>query len=225
MSYATAVITLSADPAPLEADGRAYLAATATVRGPEPVNLLVRAYENSAAHKALADKRSGDSVIASGEIALDQPDGDMPILTTAMLCNASEDQYLNEVVIVGRIGGDPKEADSGKSTRRSVAVNRYVRSVVEDEPPVEITDWYPVRAFGYVKKRLEEADKGALVEINGFFSQMTNAKGNPYCEVKARSFKLHRGSKGAGNVAAGTSAVGYDLETLQGSPDDMPTKW
>lgn len=224
MSYATAVITLSADPAPLEVDGRAYLAATATVRGPEPVNLLVRAYENSAAHKALADKRSGDSVIASGEIALDQPDGDMPILTTAMLCNASEDQYLNEVVIVGRIGGDPKEADSGKSTRRSVAVSRYVRPTADDEPS-EVTDWYPVRAYGYIKTRLEGADKGALVEINGCFVQMANTAGNPYCEVKARSLRVHRGSKGAGNPAAGTSASGYDHDSFKGSPDDMPTKW
>lgn len=224
MSYASAIITLNADPAPLEADGRSYLAATSVIRGPEPINLLLRTYDGSVAAKAFAEKRSGDHLVVSGEVSLEKPDNDLPIITAAMICNAVEDQYLNEVVIVGRIGGDPKEADSGKSVSRSVAVNRYLPTG-GDSDPIEVTDWYPVRAFGYVKGRLESADKGALVEINGFLSQMTNAKGSSYCEVKARSMRVHRGSKGAGNPAAGTSAVGYDMESLQGDPNDMPKAW
>lgn len=226
MSYASSIITLSDTPAPATADGKDFLQAHATVRGSEPVNILLRAHANSVAAKALAEKAAGDHLVASGELALDQPDGDLPIITAAVLCNAVDDQYLNEVVIVGRIGSDAKEAESGKSTRRSVAVNRYLRN---DDPtatePVEITDWFPIRAYGFVKDRLESIDKGALVEVNGCFVQMTSATGSPYCEVKARYLRVHRGSKGAANPAAGTSAAGYDHESFQGQPDEMPTNW
>ena len=226
MSYASSIITLSADPAPATTDGRDYFQALAVIRGQEPVNVLLRTHANRVAAKALAGKQHGDHLVVSGELALEQPDNDLPIITAAVVCNATDDQYLNEVVIVGRVGSDPKEAESGKSTRRSVAINRYVRSEDPDATePVEITDWYQIRAYGFVKDRLEAADKGALIEINGCFVQMSSAKGDAYCEVKARMVRVHRGSKGAGNPAAGTSAAGYDHDSFQGEPDDMPANW
>lgn len=224
MAYASSIIALGDKPShATDPDGKCYVQASAQIAGPEPVNVLLRAHDGSVAAKALSERDAGNRLIVSGELGLQQPDGDLPIITTAVLCDAAEGQYLNEVVIVGRVGNDAKEAASGKSTRRSLAVNRYSRA--GDDDPVEITDWYLCRAFGFIKKRLEAVDKGSLVEVAGFLSQMTSQEGGLYCEVKLRYLRLHRASKGGGNVAAGTNAVGYDSESLQGQPDACPSDW
>ena len=225
MSYASSIVALNEKPAVRSFDGKDYLTASAVICGQEPVSVLLRAYADSVAAKALAEKDAGDRLIASGETSLVQPDGDVPIITTSVISPAGDDQYLNEVVIVGRIGSTAKDAESGKSTRRSVAVNRFFRSPdPEATEPVEVTDWFSIRAFGFTKDRLSAADVGALVEINGCFMQMTSADGTPYVEVKARFVRVHRGSKSS-NPAAGTSAVGYSHESFQGEPDDLPTVW
>ena len=226
MSYASSIVALSEKPEVQAIDGKSYLQAAGVICGQDSVSVLLRAYADSVAAKALAEKTSGDRLIVSGEASLHQPDNDLPIIVASVLSNASDDQYLNEVVIVGRLGTEAKDAESGKSTRRSVAVNRFFRSpdpaVTE---PVEVTDWFSIRAYGFTKDRLAGADVGALVEINGCFTQMTNATGKPYVEVKARMVRVHRGSKGGSNPAAGTSAVGYDHESFQGQPDECPAAW
>lgn len=225
MAYASSIITLSEKPARLaDPDGKSYIQSLAQVAGPEPVKIILRAHDGSVAAKALADRSANDRLIVSGELSLQQPAGDVPIITSAVLCSASEDQYLNEVVIVGRVGNDAREAASGKSTRRSIAVNRYFRAPDATEP-TEVTDWYLCRAFGFIKERLEAVDRGSLVEVNGFLSQMTSEKGDLYCEVKTRFLRVHRASRGGGNPAAGTAAVGYDRESLQGEPDACPADW
>lgn len=226
MSYASSIIALSEKPETRSADGKDYVQAAAVICGQDPVSVLLRAYAGSVAAKALAERNTNDRLIVSGEASLQQPDGDLPIVTTSVVSSATDDQYLNEVVIVGRIGSEAKDAESGKSTRRSVAVNRFFRNPDPTiEEPVEVTDWFSIRAFGFTKDRLSAADVGALVEINGCFTQMTNADGKPYVEVKARLVRVHRGSKGGSNPAAGTSAVGYDHESFQGQPDDCPVNW
>jgi hypothetical protein len=226
MSYASSIVALSEKVSAFSAEGKDYLQAAAAICGQEPVTILLRAYADSVAAKALAERNPGDRLIVSGEASLQQPDGDVPIITASVVSSAFDDQYLNEVVIVGRIGSDAKDAESGKSTRRSVAVNRFYRSPdPAAQEPIEVTDWFSIRAFGFTKDRLTAADVGALVEINGCFTQMTNAEGRPYSEVKARLVRVHRGSKGGSNPAAGPSAVGYDHESFQGQPDECPINW
>jgi single-stranded DNA-binding protein len=138
-----------------------------------------------------------------------------------VICDAHSDQYLNEVVVVGRIGGDVRLAESGKSACRSIAVNRY-RKDPDSAEPIEETDWYPIRGFGLNKDKLERCSKGALVQVAGVFSQMTSAKDEAYCEIRARSIRVHRAGSG-GNPAAGTTAVGYDQESFMGSTDPVGT--
>lgn len=224
MSYATAVVVLGGDPAPSTAYGREYLEAIAQVRGREPVQVIVRAYANSQGAKAFLTYKAEQAIVVSGEIELEQPDGNTPVLVTAVVAPATPEQYLNEIVIVGRIGSDPKEADSGKSSKRTVAVNRYY-SESGAEKPTEVTDWWGIRAFGYTKDRLESAGKGSLVEISGSLSQMTNAKGDPYCEIKARHVRVHSNKGGNRDLASGTTTAGYDQESFEGRPENCPVNW
>lgn len=225
MAYASAIVRLTEAPAPAVAAGKEVLSAPAVIAGDAPVNLTLRAFAGSAAAKTLEGQPAEGHLIASGNIQLDE-DGNLPIIEALTICPATDEQYLNEVVIVGRVGSEPKPADSGKSVRRSVAANRYSRPKTEDEKPVEHTDWYGVRAYGFNKDKLEKIEIGSLVEITGSLAGMTNAKGEPYCEVKARTVKTHK-SKGSGsyNPAAGTKAAGYAHEDFMGSADDIDGNW
>lgn len=223
VSYASVIVTLDDQPVPMVVDGKEFIGARASIPGAQPVNLSIRTRATSAAAKALQAKDAGTRIIASGDVALN-PEGTEPVITAFVICDAHPDQYLNEVVIVGRIGGSSRVAESGKSTKRSIAVNRYSKAADSDEP-VEHTDWYGVRAFGFTKDRLEAADKGALVQVAGTFDQLTNAKQQAFCEIKARSLRIHKGRKGgAPNPASGTAAAGYDQESFMGS-DDIPADW
>lgn len=222
MSYASVIVALADQPVAAIADGKEFITANATILGAQPVNLAIRAYATSSAAKALQGRSSGDLLIASGEVLLNDS-GSAPIITAAVLCSAHNDQYLNEVVIVGRIGSESRIAESGKSAKRSVAVNRYFSDPATQER-VEVTDWYGVRAFGYTKDKLESLQKGSLVQVAGAFDQLTNAKQEAFCEIKARSIRVHRSRQNA-NPAAGTSAAGYDQESFQGTPDDIATDW
>lgn len=225
VSYATAVVTLGSDPVSATALGREYVEALAQIRGKEPVNVLVRAYANGQAAKAFMDYKPEQAIVVSGEIELDQPDGNMPVLITAVIAPATPEQYLNEVVVVGRIGSEAREAESGKSAKRSVAVNRYYREAGAEEV-TEVTDWFGVRGFGLTKERLEAIPIGSLVEVNGSLSQMTSSKGAPYSEVKARSVKVHKaGTGGSRDLASGTATAGYDQATFEGQAGDCPPNW
>lgn len=224
VSYASVIVALADQPVAIVADGKEFLSAAASIQGSQPVKVSIRARATSSAAKALQAKATGDLLIASGDISL-APDNGVPVITATVVCDAHTDQYLNEVVIVGRIGSDSRLAESGKSVKRSVAVNRYLKASDSDEP-VEITDWYGVRAFGFTKQKLEAAGKGALVQVTGVFDQLTNAKQEAFCEIKARSIRVHKGRKAGGNdPASGTTAAGYDQESFLGDADDIAANW
>lgn len=222
MGYASSVIALGAKPAPATHEGKEYLESSAVICGEPSVNVVVRTYAGSAAAGVFKDKEPGDRLLASGEICLD-PDGNVPILTATVICNGHPDQYLNEIVVVGNLGSAARDSGSGKSVKRSIAANRHYRDP-NQEDPVEVTDWFGIRAYGYNKERLEALEKGSLLEVSGSLAQMTNAKGEPFCEIKARAIKVHRSAKPL-NPAAGTTAVGYDQDAFNGQPDDCPSNW
>jgi single-stranded DNA-binding protein len=224
VSYASVIVALDDQPVATVVDGKEFLSARASIQGAQPVQLHVRTRATSAAAKALQAKAVGDRLIVSGDVSL-TPEGTSPVITASVVCDAHPDQYLNEVVIVGRIGSESRIAESGKSAKRSIAVNRYIKKSDSDEP-VELTDWYGVRAFGFTKQRLEAADKGALVQVAGTFDQLLNAKQEAFCEIKARSIRVHKGRKGgAPNPASGTAAAGYDQQSFMGSEDDIASDW
>jgi single-stranded DNA-binding protein len=223
MSYASCVLALADAPATSVIDGREYLTANAAIQGAQPVTVLLRAYPGGSAAKALAAKAAGELLLVSGEVQLNA-DSTHPVLDASVVCNATDSQYLNEVCIVGRVASDYRATESGKSGKRTVAVNRY-RKNPETEEPEELTDWFGVRGFGYNRDKLEAIAKGSLVEVTGCFEQLTNAKKEPYCEIKARAIRVHKSRGGNRNPAAGTSAAGYDQDAFNGSPDDIADDW
>lgn len=219
MSYASLIVALADQPTKQSFDGKELICAHAAIQGSQPVNIAVQAIPGTAPGDALLSKQQGALLITSGAVSLID-DGNTPLITASVVCDGHPDQYLNEVVVVGRIGGDVRMAESGKSACRSIAVNRYRKSPDSDEP-VEETDWYPIRGFGLNRDKLERAAKGSLVEVTGIFSQMTSAKDEPYCEIRARNIRIHRSGGGGGNPAAGTTATGYDQVAFMGEPDDI----
>lgn len=216
MAYASVILSLSEPPSQQEVDGKTLIVSRGAIPGSQAVDMALQAVSGTASGDALAAKQQGDLLIASGAVSLVE-DGNLPLVNASVLCNAHPDQFLNEVCVVGRIGGDVRLAESGKSACRSIAVNRY-RRPPEGQEPIEETDWYPIRGFGLNRDKLERVNKGSLVEVSGIFTSMSNADGKPYVEIRARNIRVHR-SGGGGNPAAGTSATGYDQESFMGSED------
>jgi hypothetical protein len=202
-------VALAAQPTSTLANEKQVLEAFASTVNRDPVSLLLRCTAESSSAKAFADKQPGDLVIVSGDLILDS-DGNTPEIYARVLCDATQDQYLN--------AGDARVTESAKSASRSVAVNRYVAGE-------QVTDWFKVRGYGYAKDKLETIDKGALVSVSGSLEQRTNRDGNPYCELKCRTLRVHGKPKGSSpNPAAGTKATGYSHEDFSGA-NDMPFDW
>lgn len=217
MSTATFVVALAAPPAGIQIGGKEALEAFAATNGRDPSSVLLQCHAGSSAAGVFATKNANDLLIVSGDLTLDQS-GNTPLLYTRVICDATPNQYLNEVNLVGRLAGEPKVTDSGKSCSRSVAVNRYIGGE-------EHTDWYKVRAYGFALDKLANAPKGALVSVSGMLEQRTNREGQPYPEVKARIIKVHgrpRNSASPADPSAG-KAAGYSAEDFN-SPE-MPWDW
>lgn len=221
MSYASVLLHLGCQPHEQTQSGRAFLAATGSIPGTQPVELTLLAYPDSPAAKALQGHTPGDILIASGEVVLDE-DNNAPIITAAVICDGHQDQYLNEVVVVGNVGSEARIAESGKSAKRSIAVNRYLVDPATEER-TEKTDWYGVRCFGFNKEKLERISTGSLVLVAGSFNQLTNADGGQFCEIKARNVRVLKNRQL--DPGAGTTAAGYDQSTFNGNPDDINTDW
>jgi hypothetical protein len=221
VSYASAVVVLTDAPRQHVENGREFVTVSAQVPSDQrPIPVLVRAYADSAAAKALTEKAAGARLLISGDVQLTK-EPEQPLITATVICPAYDDQYLCEVSLVGRVGGEPRDAD--KSTKRSIAINRYLPNP-DGGDPIEETDWFGCRAFGKTKDRFSKVDIGSLVQVSGSFSQMANAKGEPYVEVKVRGLRTHKGGKGGGNPAVGTAAVGYDQASFEGN-DDISSNW
>ena len=169
-------------------------------------------------------------MILAGLLFIEKDDNgkSSPIISPSIICKAVDEQYLNEVVVVGRFSSKSRQTD--KTTVRPLAQSRAVRKGDEWE---ELTDWFPIRGYGSnnggksIMDRLHAADKGALAEVCGSLSQMTSKQGEPFIEVRARKLKLHGKSKAglssSSNPAKGKDVVGYEQEAYMSSePDDMP---
>ena len=159
----------------------------------------------------------GNRLIVSGDLILNDP-SNTTVLWAQSFCDAHDDQFINEVVVVGRLSTEAKVSDSNKSAARSLAVNRY-------NGKEEITDWFRLRGYGFSMEKLVSAPKGSLVSAHGCLEQKSNKAGDPYMEIKCRTVKVHSKGKGsAPNPAQGTSASGYDQEDFESS-NEMPFDW
>lgn len=222
LTYAAAVVVLTGPPQSILDGSREFVSAPGEIpSGQAPIRVDVRSYKDGPAAGLLTQKAAGDRILVSGDVLL-LGDSSQPVITAFVCCPATDDQYLNEVTLVGRIGSEPKPA--GKSTRRSVALNRYLPNP-EGGDPIEQTDWYGCRAYGATQERFSRADIGSLVEVSGSFAQMTSSTNQPYCEVKVRSFRVHKGRTGGGDQASGTAAVGYDQAAFEVDHDLHSSDW
>ncbi len=220
LAYVTIAVALAAVPAVSLHNEKEYWECTANSTALEPVNLIIRFSNGYKLAKVFATKQKGDRIIVSGEISLEDKPNTIPVVTGSMFCDAHDNQFVNEVVLVGRLAKEGRLTDSQKSASRSLAVNRYPKGE-------ETTDWYRLRGFGYTKDKLLKAPKGSLVSAHGILEQRRSREGNTYIEVKCRDMKVHSKAKGGGSAApAGSSAMGYDQEDFEKASDnDMPFTW
>ena len=231
MAYATLICTLdSASAPPTSPDGGPEMHCyDASIPGEQPVLLELRAKPGSKLQEALAATTVGSRIMACGFLTtLDTEEiGQRPVISVCVICPATKDQFLNEVSLVGRVGGEARSAE--KSAKVPVAMNRYRKNPDDPEgDPIEETDWIGVRGFGFVKGKIEKLAKGTLIEVAGSLSQMTNAKKLPFFEVRARSLRSHGKGKSRGNAVApkSTSAVGYSADDFEDNGDgDIGGGW
>jgi len=220
MSFATITLITGSPPAqqPLAKEGLEVLETICSTPGDSPVPVVLQVRAGSAAGDLLSGSTAGQAFIASGAIGLDET-GDHAVIRAQSLVPATPDQFLNEVVLVGRLTREPTASESGKSARSTLAVSRYVQRE-------EVTDWWPIRAFGYSKDKLVETPKGSLVAVHGILDVRTNKDNKLYHELKVRTIRTFKrgGANGSGghNPASGSTAAGYDHESFD-SP--MPFDW
>lgn len=218
MSTATLVVALAASPVDTTSAEKQVLEVFAQTNGKDQVSVLLRCGATSSAADGLRTKQPGTYLIVSGDLILEDSQA---VLYLRTLCDVTPEVYVNEVTVVGRLAGEAKVAESSKSARRSVAVNRIVNKE-------EVTDWFMVRGYGYTMDKLLSAPKGTLVSVAGSLDQRTNRDGQPYTELKGRSIRVHERGKGessAQNMAAGTKAVGYEHRDFETSLESMPGDW
>jgi len=225
------VVEVGAPPAQCTINGVESLELLAQIPDPNnPINLTVRVPAGGKLAERLRKSVAKDLLILAGLLFIEKDDNgkSSPIISPSIICKAVDEQYLNEVVVVGRFSSKSRQTD--KTTVRPLAQSRAVRKGDEWE---ELTDWFPIRGYGSnnggksIMDRLHAADKGALAEVCGSLSQMTSKQGDPFIEVRARKLKLHGKSKAglssSSNPAKGKDVVGYEQEAYMSSePDDMP---
>lgn len=221
MAYASFTLRLGASAVPTVAEGTEILEAAAQTTSPDGASVLLRARSGTGVSKSLAEQQAEQLVIAHGELSLD-PESGAAVLMIRELCKAYADQYLNNVVLVGRLSGNCKVAQKSVST--SLASDRYVNHE-------GVTDWFRVRFFGGNADRIQNAAKGSLVTCSGCLESRTNKDGLPYPEIKGRSFRvIQKGGSGssssAPNPAAGTTAAGYEQSDFEEVDEgSFPLEW
>ena len=225
------MVEVGAPPAQCTSNGVESLELLAQIPDPNnPVNLTVRVPAGGKLAERLQKSVAKDLLILNGLLFIEKDDkgASNPVLQPSVICKAFENQYLNEVLIVGRFSG--KSRQTPKTTIRCIAQNRAVR---KDGEWKKLDDWFLVRGYGSnnggrsMMDRLNDIQKGTLAEVCGPLSQNTSQSGEPFIEVKVRRLKIHSKAKGGSspNPAEGKDVTGYDDDEFrapQSEPDDMP---
>lgn len=228
MASATVFLSVGAPACLVKVGNDEVLEALAQIPDPnDPVTVRLRARPGTKQADLLQQKIAGDQLIVSGTLHLEES---MPVITPGVICKGADEQYFNEITLVGNLAKPGRQAE--KSCSRSLGESRPIRNGDSWE---EQTDWFIVRGYGSndssnsssLRDRLNNAVKGSLVQIAGTLSQRKSKEGDTYVEVKARRIRVHKrgGGGGAPNPAEGKAVVGYDAEDFTGQHDDMPDGW
>lgn len=219
MSFATLVVVLDGSPQSIGSAGD--LQAQAHVPGDDPITIQLRASAQRPTHQRLSELHSGHRLLVSGELGL-ASDGNTPILWAHVLCDATTEQYINEVMLIGRLTGNIRDSGSGKSVCRTLVSNSFQVKGPDGEGE-EISTYYQIRGFGRRRERLLQAPKGAALCVLGSLNALTNKTGERYCEVRVRIMRILSRTTKATSPSEATSAVGYD--TAAYTDDPMPAYW
>ena len=204
--------------------------AMAQIPGSEPVDLILRARSGTKGADLLKQTQPNDHLLVSGLITLDEAG---TVLTAGVICSATDQQFFNEIVLVGNLSKAGTASDTGKSLRRSMAVDKVRRK--PDGTFETETDWFMVRALQgknagngatTLMDRLAAAAKGSMVQVNGMLVQRLNKDKKAYVEVQARKLKVHKRGGGGSrpDPAEGKKVAGYEPEAFH-EDDDMPSNW
>lgn len=202
----------------------------AQIPGSDPVDLVLRTKAGTKGADLLKQTKANDHILVSGALTLE---GDNTILMASVLCAATESQHFNEIILVGNLSKEGTASDSGKSLRRSMAVDKAKRN--PDGQWETVTDWFMIRALqgkqngnGTVTMmdRLANAATGSMVQVNGMLTQRLNRDKKPYIEVQVRKLKVHKRGNGGSrpDPGEGKKVAGYEPEAFH-QDDDMPANW
>tara|TARA_B100001094_G_scaffold141167_1_gene136788 strand:+ start:1147 stop:1914 length:768 start_codon:yes stop_codon:yes gene_type:complete len=235
VSNAILVASLESQPSQIVIDSREYLVVTANTVGNDGFEVVLRApatQEGPANH--LRNKKANDLILICGELSLfskgdsgwkenHELDG-KPIIRVSACCDATEQQFFNEVTLVGRFVGETKEAE--KSCSRSVVVNRYKQKE-------QISDFFRIRGYKSSTpgrsswgERIAKAPKGTLVEVNGMMTTEKSKDGSTYPVIKVRRMRVHKTGSGGSKAdpAKEKAASGYEHSQFVADDDDqMPS--
>lgn len=189
---------------------REVLCSPASIPGKPPLKLQLLVDSSLSCADNLKSAAPGKLHLVCGEPFLDGSGNGLRVYLRS-ICNAQEDQFLNEITVTGRAGG--KISETAQSASTSIAMPRIDHGKEE-------THWFKIRGFGHNRERLKQLPKGALVSVNGVFEPRTSQKGDEYCEIKIRSITAHA-KAGNYNAAEGTSAGGYANSDFQGEPGEL----
>ena len=231
------VVSLGTDPYQIVVDGREFLEARSTTQGiDDGYEIILRApATQEGPANFLKNKKANQNILVSGELSLygkgddgwkeKHDDDGRPVIRVSACCDATDQQFFNEITIVGRYTGEPKEAE--KSCSRSIAVNRFSKKMEK-----EVGDFFRVRGFKSTKpgksswgERILNATKGTLVEINGMLTAEKSKDGGMYPVVKVRRIRTHKTGSGGSqaNPAKEKAASGYEHSQFTETDDQMPS--
>jgi hypothetical protein len=218
LSTAAITLVLKSPPSQGAFDNVEVLNAFAQTPSEDPIDIQLRVRTNSPTADPFSKCKAGDRLLITGEMILEEKTN-LPIIFAKTLCPASQDQYINDVVIVGNLGKEGKVSGKGTSIRRALVVDRYVKPSPNTEVK-QIADWYQLRGFQpWMMPKLEKIPKGSLCEITGMLWPMKTSEGLPYVEVRCRTIRVHKRSGSRQDPAKQTSASGYSTEDFSQPPD------
>ena len=233
MAIVYSVVEVGAAPIQTVVNGVETLSLDVQIPLKEPIPLQLRSRITGSSAELLRKQQPSSRLFITGVITLEKVEKqDLAVVDVSVVAIAPPEMFLNEVIVVGNFGKAATVSDSGKSVRRSMAIDKLVRNNGKTE---KATDWFTVRAYkGKEEKetslmnRLEQAPNGSTIEITGVLTPRSNQeKTNTWVEVHARSLKVHKRNNGKPTpvpVEAAASVGGYDDEDFHQN-DDVPMDW
>ncbi len=218
MAYSALALQLVTQPTPtqgkyIEAKGVLF---SGDVKGETVIRAILRK-EPKAGDVAdfLSKKQKGDHVIVDGELRIEQSGEGTNKTSTLVLivntiCSSSPQQYVNTVVVVGPVSQQKKPTE--KSCSGSIGSTRSIKQM--DGNFQDVTSWFKTRGYGFLKEKVETAQKGDWYQAIGALHWMKSSQGSPYAEINLRKFRnlyIRRAGSSKQNPGVKIDAAGHNM--------------